>query len=124
MWETGKNEDGRKLTKFEVQALGERWCQLFGCFPPGNDVDPATVPPTEPMPADDTRIDMHEVIRLTGLSKSSIKRMVEDGRFPSPDKMSTRRINWFARVVREWIEEREVDTDRRQADRNRRSNRR
>jgi prophage regulatory protein len=120
MWETGKNEDGRRLTKFEGQALLERWCQLFGCFPPDNDVDPVTVPPTEPLPADDTMMDMHEVLRVTGLSNSTIKRRVDAGRFPAPLHISTRRIAWPARVVREWIEEREAESDRRQADRDRR----
>jgi hypothetical protein len=26
MWETGKNEHGRKLSQFEFGALVERWC--------------------------------------------------------------------------------------------------
>ena len=34
MWASGKNEKGRPLSKFEVQALGERWCELFGSLPP------------------------------------------------------------------------------------------
>src|SRR5262245_51512691 len=29
MWETGRNEKGRPLSKFEAQALAERWCVIF-----------------------------------------------------------------------------------------------
>ena len=34
MWETGKNEHGRKLSQFEFGSLVERWCQVFGALPP------------------------------------------------------------------------------------------
>src|SRR5262245_10626569 len=41
MWEGGKNEKGELLSRFERQALVERWCQLFGFLPPF-DSAPAT----------------------------------------------------------------------------------
>ena len=76
MWESGRNEKGRPLSKFEVQALGERWCELFGCLPPtlGTNSFPPT--PAEPESQDDTILGMREVRRMTGLSTSTIKRQM------------------------------------------------
>jgi prophage regulatory protein len=42
---------------------------------------------------------MAEVIRLTSLSKSTIKRLVEAGLFPKPQRPSPRRIAWPASEV-------------------------
>src|SRR5262245_42879586 len=72
MWETGTNELGKKLTRFEFAALVERWCELFGSLPPDDDdaipeLDTATHP-SAPEPADDTMLRMPEVVRLTDLS--------------------------------------------------------
>ena len=115
MWETGTNEHGRKLSQFEFGALIERWCELFGTLPPDDGEEPANVqsPPTanEPEPEDDTMLPMREVVRLTGLSDSTIKRMVLDGRFPPPMRLSPRRIGWLARDVKAWI--RQLDDQRR-----------
>ena len=58
----------------------------------------------EPEPADTTMLDMHDVMRLTGLSKSTIKRMVSDDRFPKPIHLSPRRIGWPAGDVKAWLE--------------------
>jgi prophage regulatory protein len=108
MWETGRNEGGQKLSKFEFGALVERWCDLFGDLPPddaplGIDVaDQPMVPAPEPEP--DTMLRMPEVVRLTGLSVSTIKRMVLDDRFPKPMRLSPRRIGWPAREVKTWID--------------------
>jgi hypothetical protein len=33
MWRDGVNERGEPLTAFERQALVERHCELFGCWP-------------------------------------------------------------------------------------------
>ena len=33
MWREGRNERGEPLTAFEREALVERHCQLFGCWP-------------------------------------------------------------------------------------------
>jgi len=49
MWESGTNEVGKRLSKFELRALVERWCEVFGCLPPGKDVEPTqTVTPMSP----------------------------------------------------------------------------
>ena len=86
MWETGKNEHGRKLSQFEFGALVERWIEVFGTLPPDDEaeepaVDQPTHPP-EPEPEDDTMLRVPEVVRLTGLSKSTITRMVHRRSLP------------------------------------------
>jgi predicted DNA-binding transcriptional regulator AlpA len=116
MWETGKNEQGRKLSNFEFAGLVERWCELFGALPPDdaeelNGFASDQTPPQEPEPEDDTMLRMGEVVRLTGISGSTIKRMVIDGRFPKPTRLSPRRIGWQARDVKAWL--RQLDDQRR-----------
>jgi hypothetical protein len=34
LWEAGVNEKGEPPTRFELAALVERWCEVFGCLPP------------------------------------------------------------------------------------------
>ena len=115
MWETGKNEDGRKLNQFEFEALVERWCELFRALPPDDeetlDGMASTQPDvSEPEPEDDTMLRVRYVVCLTGISGSTIKRMVLDGRFPKPMRLSPRRIGWPARDVKAWI--RQLDDQR------------
>jgi prophage regulatory protein len=115
MWETGKNEQGRKLSQFEFAGLVERWCELFGSLPPDDDASEpdgnASPKTSEPEPEDDTMLRMGEVVRLTGISGSTVKRMVIDGRFPKPMRLSPRRIGWKAGEVKTWI--RQLDDQRR-----------
>jgi hypothetical protein len=33
MWKTGTNDSGKRLSNFEREALIERYCELFGCWP-------------------------------------------------------------------------------------------
>lgn len=110
MWETGRNEKGKPLSKFEVQALAERWGTIFGTPPPCNDDQSASEAAgarssSIPMPADDTMLGIEDVQRMTGLSKSTIKRKVLDGSFPTPVYPSVRRKAWPARVVKAWLEQ-------------------
>jgi prophage regulatory protein len=122
MWETGRVIDdprlprsrhGQPLSKFEVQALVERWAELFGCLPPrtGSGTPSAEPAPTAPPPKDDTMLRMGEVIRITGLGKSTIKRHVAEKKFPEPTRISVRRIGWQAGKVRAWLAEREGGSD-------------
>ena len=108
MWRTCRNEKGKRLSKFEVQALGERWCELFGSLPPymgQSGPAPAELPP-EP-PADDNQLlRMRDVERITSLGKTTIKRKMADGTFPKPVKISTRRMGWPAYTIKAWLEER------------------
>lgn len=43
------------------------------------------------------------VIEVTGLSESSIRRKVADGKFPSPVKDGTRCTRWVAGSVSNWL---------------------
>jgi len=106
MWENGRNERGQKLSQFEFTALVERWCELFGALPPSTEEaipDVAAEGSTEPEPEDDDMLSPRDVVRITGLSLSTIKRMANDGRFPKPMRLSPRRIGWTAREVKEWL---------------------
>ena len=108
MWESCRNERGQKLTQVEVVALVERWLEQFGAYPPadnGNDNEAGDTARQnqEATPVDDTMLDMREVVRMTGLSESTIKRMFNDGRFPKPLHLSPRRIGWPARQVKDWL---------------------
>jgi prophage regulatory protein len=117
MWESGKNERGQKLNSFEFAALVEKWCDLFHCLPPDEEAGAGNVTvdqqPTlqEQEPEDDTMLRMADVVRLAGVSESTIKRMVLDGRFPKPMRLSRRSIGWPARDVKVWL--RQVDDQRR-----------
>ena len=109
MWESGKNMHGKPLTQFEAQAIAERWCAVFGEFPPDDDdigdiAQPALSPTPEPELPDDTMLRAKDVVRLTGLSLATLKRMSLDGRFAKPMRLSPRRIGWPARDVRAWLE--------------------
>jgi predicted DNA-binding transcriptional regulator AlpA len=103
MWETCRNERGQRLSRSEVTALVERWLELFGAYPPGDTEPGDTAQPTEPEPQDDDILSPRDVVRLTGLSLSTIKRMVNDGRFHKPMHLSPRRIGWPAREVKGWL---------------------
>lgn len=107
MWESGKTIQGRVLSQFETQALAEAWCRVFDELPPDCSEDGEPDPPPEPepeLPADDTMLSAKDVVRLTGVSLATVKRMVIDGRFPVPLRPTPRRIGWPARDVRLWLE--------------------
>lgn len=93
MWGSGRNEKGKHPTRFETQALVERWCEIFGSLPPA-DAGTANVPAfAKPSHGDGDMLRVRDVVRLTGLSNSAIKRKVADGTFP------TTRVSLRARVA-------------------------
>lgn len=102
IWKSGRNLKGRKLNDFEFGALCEAWVVVFDSLPPADDGAEHSNAPTITRPQPDTMLNMHDVCRLTGLSESTIKRMVIDGRFPAPLKLSPRRNGWLAQTVTEW----------------------
>ena len=109
MWETGKRLDGRRLNNWEFGCLVEAWTACFGDLPPfDNAVANSVAMPDHskpaPLPADDTMLRTPEVVRLTGISASTIKRMVSDGRFPKPMRIGIRAKGWLARDVRAFVE--------------------
>jgi prophage regulatory protein len=113
------SQEGQRLSQFEFAALCERWIEIFNDLPPDHDGgDNATELPTQPMPASeleplqpDTLGSIKEVERRTGISESTIKRMVKDGRFPKPMRPSPRRIAWLGRDIDELV--RQLDDQRR-----------
>ena len=55
-----------------------------------------------------------EVVRVTGLSKTTIWRRVRSGDFPAPVKLgslATRSIGWRQEEIERWIESRPVIED-------------
>lgn len=105
MWETRTNLARRRLSQFEVRALVERWVQVFGETPPSVPGD-APPPPTDE-PADNTMLRMPDVVRITGRSKSQIKRDIADGLFPASVKIGRRAIGWPAHTIKAWRAERD-----------------
>ncbi len=109
MWKTGKNTNGKKLTDREFGCLVERWVEVFGDLPPSDDeteANEATPSSTKlpDLPPDDTVVRPVAVVRLTGLSKSTINRMVSAGTFPSPLRIGERARGWLARDLKAWRE--------------------
>jgi prophage regulatory protein len=105
MWEQRTNERGKRLTKLEAEALACALTSAFGCVPgavAGEKAESKSLPP------DDSMLRMSEVIRLTGISESSIKRLIEAGLFPKPIKLMPRRNGWQARDVKKWLDERDA----------------
>lgn len=51
----------------------------------------------------DAAISMAVVIALTGMSQTTIRRLVKEGAFPAPSNMSTRVVRWRAGDVRDWL---------------------
>ena len=48
---------------------------------------------------------IQKVIELTTLSRSTIYRLVESGKFPRPVKLTTRTIGWVEEEVRDFLQE-------------------
>ena len=59
-------------------------------------------------PAIDEMVTMANVVRMTGLSKSTLWRMQEDGTFPMRINLGDRRVGWPRSVVETWREERKA----------------
>ena len=51
-----------------------------------------------------------EVEELTGLSRASIYRLIRDGRFPAPVRVSDAAVRWKASDITIWIQSRPVAT--------------
>jgi prophage regulatory protein len=51
-----------------------------------------------------------EVSRRTGLSRTTIYRLVQSGEFPAPRQLGARAVAWSEAEVSAWIETRTVGT--------------
>ncbi|CAB3783290.1 helix-turn-helix transcriptional regulator [Pararobbsia alpina] len=52
--------------------------------------------------------DLNDVADALSLSTRGVQRLVQEGNFPKPRALSTRRIAWLVRDVEAWAESREV----------------
>lgn len=48
----------------------------------------------------------HEVEQRTGLSRSSIYAMINEGLFPRPIQLSSRSVGWLENEVDDWLQKR------------------
>lgn len=53
-------------------------------------------------------VSMTELTERIGLSRGTIYLMMEDGTFPKPIRIGTRRIAWKITVIDKWLEDREA----------------
>ena len=51
---------------------------------------------------------LREVIQVTGLARSTIYKLVRDGKFPQPVKLSARAVAWRSDDLRHWIDDRKT----------------
>ena len=47
-----------------------------------------------------------EVISITGVSRSSIYKWVDEGAFPRPKQLGARAIGWDSRELTDWMDKR------------------
>ena len=110
MLATARNLKGKPHTAFEFQALCAAWYMAFGDLPPTDDYGSEapddgqllreSAPITAPIDVPERLHSPKDVAALTGISVATLKRMVTDGRFPKPMRVSPRRIAWPAAEVR------------------------
>ncbi len=59
-------------------------------------------------PATDVILRMPDVLKLTGLSKATIYRLMKGGTFPKQYRLSERAVGWKKSALCAWTENREV----------------
>jgi predicted DNA-binding transcriptional regulator AlpA len=106
---------GKPLTRFELAALIERWCELFGCLPPFDAAGqnaPPTTSPSDAEPLDDLdTITRADVARRLRASISTIQRMERDSRLPKPLRTGPRARRHLVKDVNALIERLEQERD-------------
>jgi prophage regulatory protein len=63
-----------------------------------------TVTKVQILPPTDRFMRLPEVMEVTGLQKTTIYKMSNEGRFPARIKLSTRIVGWSKKAVNEWLE--------------------
>lgn len=53
---------------------------------------------------------IHAVVRLTGLGRSTIYRLIANHRFPNPVRLGPRAVAWRRTEIDEWSEARPIAT--------------
>ncbi|TDN58323.1 AlpA family transcriptional regulator [Halothiobacillus neapolitanus] len=54
----------------------------------------------------DSILRLHDVLRITGASRSSIYLWVSAGIFPQPVKLGVRAVGWRRSEVQQWLDDR------------------
>jgi prophage regulatory protein len=49
---------------------------------------------------------LREVLRVTGLARSTVYKLIHDGKFPRPIKLGARAVAWRSDAVNGWIQDR------------------
>jgi predicted DNA-binding transcriptional regulator AlpA len=65
------------------------------------------------------RVSSGAVAKATGYSQRHLRRLVSEGRFPLPQKMSDYFLSWDRAEIEEWILDHGVSPRKRRADRER-----
>ena len=63
--------------------------------------------PNDPIPCKQI-VRKPEVIKLTGISASTIRRQEKEGLFPKRHRISKRSVGWYLHEVMQWNETRET----------------
>lgn len=100
--------DPAPIAPDDLEALDVAWYAAFGEWLCEADDGSAPYPIDSAvtalaLPADDDMLSMSEVLRVTGISKTTVKRRVQDGTFPKPVRLSVRRMGWPAVEVKAWL---------------------
>lgn len=54
----------------------------------------------------ETFLRMPQLVKLTGLTKITIHRMVKTGQFPKPAKISPKLVGWPVSEIEAWVQQR------------------
>lgn len=54
-------------------------------------------------------LDLADVLKLTGLKRSTIYTYVQNNQFPKPKKLGIRAVRWSKKEVLEWLKDKGFD---------------
>ena len=109
--------EGYQMTLWETEsstrpncAVGELKDQLEeNCGQPGRcDHETTVIPGKRSMSMNEKLLRRRDVEELTGLSRASIYRLISEGGFPRPVRVSATGVRWRASDIAAWIESRPV----------------
>jgi prophage regulatory protein len=93
----------------ETQHLAETQQRMIAALAKIAQAIAAPTPPPLAAPEPGPRVlRTAEAARRIGLSKSSLWRMVKDGEFPRPRRLSTHAVGWLESEIETWLNDREA----------------
>lgn len=63
------------------------------------------------LPQRDRLLDLPETEKVAGLKKSTLYRLMAEGKFPKPVRLSSRCVRWPESRVLSWVQARIAETD-------------